>query len=366
VTSAALDHARLGQLDHEPARVDAVASERFGEVVDEPLVRELGGCEVEPDSQPLGPAASRLERLVEDEPAELDRQSRLLCGGQELGCAEEAAGGVRPPRQHLEPLDLPVCEPHHGLEVDDDLTALERGLEVESELPLGAKLLVQVGLVQRVRTLRPLDAVHGDVGVADEVLAGGHARSSDGDADADVAGDIAAPERVCPVELLEHAPRRGNGSVCVRLADEHGELVAADPGGEILVTDGRLEATREFGEELVPRAVSPRVVDRLEAVEVEIEHCRRTQTTLELLLYRFEQVEAVGQTGECVVICLVAQLLLELRHLGERMLETAVLEQDARMAGEGLEQLDVGVDERADVAEALTDHQQSERPILAA
>ena len=35
------------------------------------------------------------------------------------------------------------------------------------------------------------------------------------------------------------------------------------------------------------------------------------------------------------------------------------------MAGEGLEQLDVGFDERADVAEAFPDHEQSERPILA-
>jgi len=51
----------------------------------------------------------------------------------------------------------------------------------------------------------------------------------------------------------------------------------------------------------------------------------------------------------------VAELLLELRHLRERMLEPAVLEQDARVAGEGFEELDVGVAERADVADALAD-----------
>ena len=141
---------------------------------------------------------------------------------------------MRPPGEHLEALDLPVREPHDRLVVDEDLAALERGLEVEPELPLGAKLFVQVRLVQRVRALRPLDAVHGDVRVADEVLAGGHARGAYGDADADMAGDVAAPERVRPVDLLEHAPRRRDRRLCVRLADEHGELVAADPGGEIL------------------------------------------------------------------------------------------------------------------------------------
>jgi len=137
-------------------------------------------------------------------------------------------------------------------------------------------------------------------------------------------------------------------------------------GGEILDADRSLEAPRELGEELVARAVSPGVVDRLETVEVEIEDCRRTRATRELLLHCFEQVEAVRQARERVVVRLVPELLLELRHLCERMLEPAVLEQDARMAGERLEQLDVGVDERADVAEAFSDHEQSEGPILPA
>ena len=66
------------------------------------------------------------------------------------------------------------------------------------------------------------------------------------------------------------------------------------------------------------------------------------------------------------MVRLVAELLLELRHLRERMLEPAVLEQDARMAGERHEQLDVGLGERADVAETLADHEQAERPVLAA
>ena len=66
------------------------------------------------------------------------------------------------------------------------------------------------------------------------------------------------------------------------------------------------------------------------------------------------------------MIRLVAELLLELRHLRERVLEPAVLEQDARMAGEGHQQLDVGLVERADVAETLADDEQPERPVLAA
>ena len=92
---------------------------------------------------------------MEDEAPELDRQSRLLGSRQEVGGAEEAAGRVRPACEHLDALDLPVRKPHDRLVVDEDLAALDRRLEVEAELPLGAKLLVQVRLVQRVRSAPP-------------------------------------------------------------------------------------------------------------------------------------------------------------------------------------------------------------------
>ena len=76
-------------------------------------------------------------------------------------------------------------------------------------------------------------------------------------------------------------------------------------------------------------------------------------------------MEAVGQAGEGVVVGLVAELLLQLRHLRERVLQPAVLEQDARVAREGLEELEVSVAERADVAGTLAHHEQPKGPVLA-
>ena len=75
---------------------------------------------------------------------------------------------------------------------------------------------------------------------------------------------------------------------------------------------------------------------------------------------------AVGEAGERVVVGLVAELLLQIGHLRERLLEPAVLEQDAGVAGEGLEQLAFGLGERADVAGAVADDQEPERALLAA
>ena len=188
---------------------------------------------------------------------------------------------------------------------------------------------------------------------------------ADGDSDAHVTGDVSAFEDVGPVDRGQHAPRHADGSLRVSAADEHRELVAAEPGGEILGANRAGEPLRERREQLVAGAVAPGVVDGLEAVEVEIEDGRRCPDG-ELLLDRLDQVDPVRQTGETVVIRLVAELLLELRHLGERVLEPAVLEQDARVAGEGAEELDVGLGEGADVAEALAHDEQAERPGLAA
>ena len=65
------------------------------------------------------------------------------------------------------------------------------------------------------------------------------------------------------------------------------------------------------------------------------------------------------------MVGLVAELLLQLRHLSERVLQPAVLEQDARVARKGLEELEISVTERADVAGPLADHEQPKGPVLA-
>src|SRR5262249_15470164 len=61
---------------------------------------------------------------------------------------------------------------------------------------------------------------------------------------------------------------------------------------------------------------------------------------------------------------LVAQTLLEVRDLGERALESAVLEHDARMADERLEEpLVVGV-EGDNLSRPVSDDEDPERPVL--
>jgi len=53
--------------------------------------------------------------------------------------------------------------------------------------------------------------------------------------------------------------------------DEEGELVAAQPGDRVALSDVLLDALRDLTEELVPDGMAEGVVDDLEAVEVEEE-----------------------------------------------------------------------------------------------
>ena len=109
-------------------------------------------------------------------------------------------------------------------------------------------------------------------------------------------------------------------------------------------------------QQLVAGAVAQAVVDGLEVVEVEEQHGRllsgsvATECRADLL----GEEQPVGQTREGVVERLVAELFLD----------AIVLEQHARVAGEGLEELAVVRIERGDVPCPLSDEERAHDPIL--
>jgi len=77
------------------------------------------------------------------------------------------------------------------------------------------------------------------------------------------------------VERLDRGPDLGRGHV-LRLDDrgvgvrqQQGELVAADPGGDVGLAQDRAHAARHGGERRVTGCVAVAVVDLLEAVEVD-------------------------------------------------------------------------------------------------
>ena len=156
--------------------------------------------------------------------------------------------------------------------------------------------------------------------------------------------------------------------VFVGVLDQHGELVAAEPRRKIAGADDALDARADLREQLVARVVAPAVVHRLEAVEIDVQHGEPVPLIVlgQSLGQALDEVEAVREPGERVVVGLVLQLFLQLGDFGERVLQPAVLEQDARVTGERLEQVDVVVAERGDVADPVADDEQPERPVVSA
>ena len=109
------------------------------------------------------------------------------------------------------------------------------------------------------------------------------------------------------------------------------------------------KALRHVHEHLVADGVTPAVVHELEAVEIEEEDSARLgvgRRALDSLGDARGEERAIRQAGERVVVRLMPQLLLKLRHLRERLLEPAVLQQDAGMVVERLEEHEVVFVER--------------------
>ncbi len=88
------------------------------------------------------------------------------------------------------------------------------------------------------------------------------------------------------------------------------------------------EPQRDLAEQLVAALVAERVVDELEAVDVEHEHGDRAAVARgerERVVHAVDEQRAVGQARERVVQRPVLDLLLERDHAPERVVETRVV-----------------------------------------
>ena len=118
-----------------------------------------------------------------------------------------------------------------------------------------------------------LRVVHREVGGDEQLLAGDVAGAKRRDADA---RRHAAPAlgRSDGRLVADRAHEVGRDALRARLVDvrqEHGELVAAEPGEDVRLAQPAAQRRRDRQDELVAGVVAERVVDVLEVVEVEHE-----------------------------------------------------------------------------------------------
>ena len=226
---------------------------------------------------------------------------RMLPAQQRLGADGFAAGGKL------------------GLVMQDEFTTVQGGAQVVQQLQVVTRIGVHRLFEEAVAVLAiALGVVHGCVGVAQQLLlAGAVARI---ERDTNTGGDAQLLpghlERLGQqVDLLAGDAHRvfGFGE-----RHQHHEFIAADARHGVVAAQVATQTQRHILEQQVADMVAERIVDRLEAIEVE-EHQREVAAVaLDLadhLLDAVFQQDAVGQTGEVVVQGELGQLLV---GLGQR------------------------------------------------
>ena len=98
-----------------------------------------------------------------------------------------------------------------------------------------------------------------------------------------------------------------------KLSENQGEFITTQTSHSVLRARDRLEPRRDASKEGISDCMAETVIDRLEPINVEIEHRQESPIALrigERLLQAVVEELPVWQPGEEVVICQVKQLLV--------------------------------------------------------
>jgi hypothetical protein len=282
---------------------------------------------------------------VEHAVADGHHEPELLDQRQERGGRQQASGGVAPAQQRLRTDDPAAVQLDDGLVEQDELVALQGVLEVGFEgEPLHG--VVAHGRLEQPPAVGALTfgVVHRDVGVAQQVLgelvAGLRLRRADRDADAGPHRQLPALDQDRLGQAVQHALGDGDGLRRHRepVEQDH-ELVPAEPGDQVARADAVEQALGDHHEQPVAGVVAERVVDRLEAVEVEQEHGEPAGGRLagpgHGPFQPRREHRAVRQPGERVMERLMGQLAPAAVALGQELAQAPAHDQREQQAGDG-------------------------------
>lgn len=213
----------------------------------------------------------------------------------------ECAGTVRPrsgccPRTSARARHAAAVQLDHRLVEDAQLAALDRAvqgvLRVQSLDRAVAHDLVEQ-LVARLAAL--LGPVHRRVGVANQRLRPRVARRGHGDADAGGEKRLGVAEDQWRCHRLAHAlGDHDRVALAVDVVAENREFVAAEASDRVAGPQDALKSRRHVDQQAVAGVVAQRVVDHLEAVQVEEEDRDGGQASLSA---GERQLEAISRTG---------------------------------------------------------------------
>ncbi len=154
-------------------------------------------------------------------------------------------------------------------------------------------------------------------------------RAGQGDADRRRGEDLLGAEPERRLQLADDA--LGDQRRLVGLDDafqQHREFVAAQARDDVARLQAGADAAADLEQQVVADQVTDRIVDHLEAVQVDEQHgelfARVRDVALHRLLQPLQQQGAVGQAGQRVVQGFVFQPALDALALGDLFAQVAV------------------------------------------
>ena len=271
------------------------------------------------------PAHSRTARLVERPLTDLADEAGLLGKRDEVAGGDEAARPVPPAQQRLDAHHATRGEVHERLVVQLELASTYGPTQVALGRHALEEVVVHVRLEADERQAAvALGAVHREVRVAQQQICVLVTLVVDGDPDARADEQLTATDPELAVQDALHAVRDPDRLAVDLVADdEHTELVAAEPGHHVAGRTAFRRRCATSAEQLVADRVARRVVDALEAVEVEEQHGdgadrgRSSGAGTAPARPARRKSGPVGEAGERVGVGLTGQLLLEAPALGD-------------------------------------------------
>ncbi len=270
-----------------------MAGEHLRDVARESDVARVGGGQVHRDSYAVAgvePRAHLPQRFVEHVQGERLDEMRRLDDRKKLAGAEQSSRRVLPTDERFDRVGAPGAQIDLRLVVQDELVLFDCPADLRREREsLHAEEIVLHGVFLDAGA-GPLRHVHRDVGVAEQrggvgaVVGASHA-----DARAHVDLDAVDLERLfeCERDVFGDHDR----VLRVRQTGQHdAELVAAEPRDGVLGAEPLGDPGADLVEQLVARLVPERVVDLLEAVEVEQQRGRDRPVAQRLPRHLFEAV----------------------------------------------------------------------------
>ena len=266
----------------------------------------MQGRHVDGDPRQIG-RRGEAHRLGEHPAAELPDHAALFGDADELRGRQRAMDRMVPADQRLgadnrlavRRIDRLVGEPQLAATIECCAQlALDQPSARQDVVHVAGKNLVAAATVL-------LCLIERDVGLAQQVVGirAGVGRHCDADACADE--HLVAHQQERPAEVIQQLGAQILGGADVPDVDQYdGEFVAAEAGNGVDLPDAGFEAARGLAHQFVAGRVAERIVDGLEAVEVDVE--QRDPAALALrgeegALQPILEQGAVGEAGQPVV-----------------------------------------------------------------